>query len=231
MADINPKDLNGIGAGETVESLAKRHKVSVAHIKAQLKQGTEVEREHTDKTEVARKIAIDHVYEDPDYYTKLEQMENEDIKESKTLSYLKSLARQLDEAQYGDRDSTENLNKDPDRYKGMKPSEPISAERKAALKAHYDKEDEKRKKSHEFWTNRKKEYDAAQARKKAESNSNTDVKKEDAPVNNVGMGNIAGATKDNQPGVNPKKKKPEKPAVRVPLNPDGGGGSYNALEA
>ena len=54
-----------------VESLARKHKVSVELIKKQLKIGTEVEMEHTDDPKVARKIALDHLAEVPDYYTKL----------------------------------------------------------------------------------------------------------------------------------------------------------------
>lgn len=37
----------------------------------QLKMGIEVEHEHTDDDELAKKIAIDHLREDPKYYTKL----------------------------------------------------------------------------------------------------------------------------------------------------------------
>lgn len=54
-----------------VESLARKHKVSVELIKKQLKMGTEVEMEHTDDPKEARKIALDHLAEVPDYYTKL----------------------------------------------------------------------------------------------------------------------------------------------------------------
>jgi len=37
----------------------------------QLKQGIRVEREHTKDDKVAREIAMDHLKEDPRYYTKL----------------------------------------------------------------------------------------------------------------------------------------------------------------
>jgi 8-oxo-dGTP pyrophosphatase MutT (NUDIX family)/cell division septation protein DedD len=37
----------------------------------ELSRGIEVEREHTDDPKVARKIALDHLREDPEYYTKL----------------------------------------------------------------------------------------------------------------------------------------------------------------
>lgn len=37
----------------------------------QLKMGIAVEREHTNSDEIAREIAMDHLREDPRYYTKL----------------------------------------------------------------------------------------------------------------------------------------------------------------
>ena len=41
----------------------------------QLKMGIEVELEHTDDKDVAKKIALDHLAEMDDYYTKLKEME------------------------------------------------------------------------------------------------------------------------------------------------------------
>lgn len=41
----------------------------------QLAMGVEVEKEHTDDPEIAKKIAMDHLAEDPQYYTKLKKME------------------------------------------------------------------------------------------------------------------------------------------------------------
>lgn len=40
-----------------------------------LQQGIKVEMEHTDTSEVAREIAMDHLEEDPDYYGKLQLIE------------------------------------------------------------------------------------------------------------------------------------------------------------
>jgi len=39
----------------------------------QLRQGIEVEKEHTDDPAIAEKIARDHLAEDPEYYTKLKE--------------------------------------------------------------------------------------------------------------------------------------------------------------
>lgn len=43
----------------------------------QLKMGIEVEYEHTTDATVAKKIALDHLAEIPDYYTRLAKMEEE----------------------------------------------------------------------------------------------------------------------------------------------------------
>jgi hypothetical protein len=41
-----------------------------------IKQGYAIEREHTTDTNIAKEIALDHLYEDPKYYTKLDKIEN-----------------------------------------------------------------------------------------------------------------------------------------------------------
>jgi hypothetical protein len=43
----------------------------------ELSMGEKVEREHTDDPKLARKIALDHLAEIPDYYTRLKKMEAE----------------------------------------------------------------------------------------------------------------------------------------------------------
>lgn len=45
-------------------------------IKPQLKKGIKVEMEHTDSKTIATEIAMDHLWEDPKYYTKLATIEN-----------------------------------------------------------------------------------------------------------------------------------------------------------
>jgi hypothetical protein len=43
----------------------------------QIKMGTEVEKEHTNMPAIAKRIALDHLAEIPDYYTRLKKMEDE----------------------------------------------------------------------------------------------------------------------------------------------------------
>lgn len=47
----------------------------------QLRMGIEVEKEHTEDEEIAKRIAKDHLDEFPDYYTRLKKMEDQAKKE------------------------------------------------------------------------------------------------------------------------------------------------------
>jgi hypothetical protein len=70
--------LQGIGSGKTLEDLVKKHKVSIERLQTELKKGISVEKEHTKDENAAKKIAMDHLTEDPIYYTKLAKMERND---------------------------------------------------------------------------------------------------------------------------------------------------------
>jgi hypothetical protein len=61
---------------KTPEAIAKKHNVSIELINAQLKIGIKTEQEHTSHLDIAREIALDHLGEDPRYYTKLRKMES-----------------------------------------------------------------------------------------------------------------------------------------------------------
>jgi cytidyltransferase-like protein len=74
IATIERMIPNGITAIEFLEAMNSRvhENLDPSSIDPeQLKMGMEVEKEHTDDPMVARKIAIDHLKEDPKYYTKL----------------------------------------------------------------------------------------------------------------------------------------------------------------
>lgn len=60
------------------EALAKKHGVSLEHINSQLTKGIKDESEHTSHEDVARQIALAHIEEDPNYYTKLSKVEEMD---------------------------------------------------------------------------------------------------------------------------------------------------------
>jgi len=62
----------------TVEQLVIKYKVPKRDILIQLEKGIKVELEHTSDSNVARKIALDHLGEDPHYYNKLAKAELEE---------------------------------------------------------------------------------------------------------------------------------------------------------
>jgi hypothetical protein len=47
------------------------------HLRSQLNKGIKVEMEHTEDKEIAKEIAMDHLYEDPNYYNKLSKIHRE----------------------------------------------------------------------------------------------------------------------------------------------------------
>ena len=61
----------------SVDTIAQKHGVSKDKIEAQLKLGIKVEQEHTSSVDAATEIALDHLWEVPNYYTKLKKVENE----------------------------------------------------------------------------------------------------------------------------------------------------------
>jgi len=72
------------GSMESIhQQLADRHGVSLEQIEAEIDRGIEVELEHTTDEEIAHEIAMDHVYEDPAYYSKLGTIEEAKKKRKK----------------------------------------------------------------------------------------------------------------------------------------------------
>lgn len=49
-------------------------------LEKELEKGIQVEMEHTQDESLAREIAMDHLWEDPKYYTKLKTIETESVK-------------------------------------------------------------------------------------------------------------------------------------------------------
>ena len=71
------KLFDGQSEGYTCEDIAEMHGVDLDFIMEQLEKGIEIEMEHTDNPEEAKAIAKDHLFEIPDYYDRLEQMEEQ----------------------------------------------------------------------------------------------------------------------------------------------------------
>lgn len=68
--DTFPLDVKTL----TIDELAKLHQTDVNNIIQELKIGLEVEGEHTSDKKAAMEIALDHLKEDPKYYTKLKSL-------------------------------------------------------------------------------------------------------------------------------------------------------------
>ena len=69
------KVAGGLAKGLTLNDIAEKHGISIDILVAEFKKGIAVEMEHTTDREIAKEIALDHLFEDPKYYTKLSKIE------------------------------------------------------------------------------------------------------------------------------------------------------------
>lgn len=74
---------------KTVEQIAKKHRLEVSFIQKQLDMGAPIEHEHTKNQKLAIEIALQHLDEIPDYYTRLKKMEASAKKEHKKFKDVK----------------------------------------------------------------------------------------------------------------------------------------------
>jgi hypothetical protein len=74
---------------KTVEQIAKKHRLDVSFIQKQLEMGEPIEHEHTKDHDLARDIALQHLDEIPDYYTRLKKMEADAKKHHKKFKDVK----------------------------------------------------------------------------------------------------------------------------------------------
>jgi len=74
---------------KTVEAIAKKHRMEVSDIQKQLDMGIPIEHEHTKDKALATYIALQHLDEIPDYYTRLKKMEASAKKEHKKFKDVK----------------------------------------------------------------------------------------------------------------------------------------------
>jgi len=68
---------------EMIQAIAEEHGVSAEQIQQQFDMGVEEEMEHAQEEMIAQEIALDHLVEDPEYYSKLEDAELEEAKKKK----------------------------------------------------------------------------------------------------------------------------------------------------
>lgn len=74
---------------KTVEQIAKKHRLDVSFIQKQLDIGEPIEHEHTQDHDLAKNIALQHLDEIPDYYTRLKKMEADAKKHHKKFKDIK----------------------------------------------------------------------------------------------------------------------------------------------
>jgi hypothetical protein len=81
--------VHKVRSHKTVEDIANKHRLDVSFVKNQLKMGIPIEHEHTKDKDLATDIALQHLDEIPDYYTRLKKMESDAKKEHKKISDVK----------------------------------------------------------------------------------------------------------------------------------------------
>lgn len=67
--------MHKVKSHKTVDQIAKKHRLDVSFVEKQLKMGIPIEHEHTKDKDLATDIALQHLDEIPDYYTRLKKME------------------------------------------------------------------------------------------------------------------------------------------------------------
>jgi hypothetical protein len=82
---------------KTVEQIARKHRMDVSFIQKQLDMGEPIEHEHTQDHELAKDIALQHLDEIPDYYTRLKKMEADAEKHHKKFKDVKEETKSGDE--------------------------------------------------------------------------------------------------------------------------------------
>jgi hypothetical protein len=75
--------------------IAKKHGVTDSELRSELKKGIKVEQEHTSNVKTAARIALDHLFEDPKYYTKLAKIKLEENKSSLNKELVKEFMKHV----------------------------------------------------------------------------------------------------------------------------------------
>lgn len=89
--------MSRLKSHKTVEQIAKKHRLDVSFIQKQLDMGEPIEHEHTQDHNLARNIALQHLDEIPDYYTRLKKMEADAKKHHKKFKDVKEKTKSGDE--------------------------------------------------------------------------------------------------------------------------------------
>lgn len=79
------EENKNIKTHKSLQQLAKKHNTSLKKLQKQLELGINIEKEHTNDKDLATDIALHHLDEIPDYYTRLKEMEKQ---QNESLEYL-----------------------------------------------------------------------------------------------------------------------------------------------
>jgi len=90
--------VHKVKSHKSVEEIAKKHRMEISFVKNQLDMGIPIEHEHTKDKDLATDIALQHLDEIPDYYTRLKKMEASAKKEHKKFKDVKEHCGCEDEA-------------------------------------------------------------------------------------------------------------------------------------
>jgi hypothetical protein len=82
-----------VSVDEMIEGIAEEHGVSVEQIRSQFEMGVEEEMEHAEEELIAQEIALDHLVEDPEYYSKLDAANLEEVYSDKQRRYMCAMAK------------------------------------------------------------------------------------------------------------------------------------------
>jgi hypothetical protein len=89
----------GLSQGMDITDIANKHKVDIDDLAKELQDGIKVELEHTTDRKVAEEIALDHLFEDPNYYTKLATIE----KKNEYVMYRTHIQKPVDKGGLNDK--------------------------------------------------------------------------------------------------------------------------------
>jgi hypothetical protein len=97
----------GLAKGMTLNDIAEKHGMSVDMLVAEFKKGIQTEMEHTTDREMAKEITMDHLFEDPQYYTKLAKVE--EYIDDKGVEHVAAALPQTEEEPIKEEESEETL--------------------------------------------------------------------------------------------------------------------------
>lgn len=92
------KIKGGVGDNMSLDNIAKKFNITISNLENELNMGIKIEMEHTNDKTLAKDIAMDHLTEIPDYYTRLSKMEVSALKRWDKKDIKKKVRESLNEA-------------------------------------------------------------------------------------------------------------------------------------